>query len=288
MDCCGIYLLYVFGIDCCIVTSFASDYPRMLLILSIFYFACYSRPIPVLAGLGLKTEEFAKAFQRLKFNSFIQVYSFGILSCWVYGVSRGLVEIGALRKPLADGMVMCSCLPQTISSVAVLTRASGGDEAAAIFNSAFANMNGVFLSPILMLGYLGVSRENNFTAIFYKVALRVVTPVIVGQICRKTSRRMVRFARKNRHQLRKAQQYSLIFLVYTVFCLTFEDERDSNLSDIVVMIFAQVFLFSCFQVIAWACLKVLFPNEPKLRVMGLFGCTQKTVSPNAYEFGTAL
>jgi solute carrier family 10 (sodium/bile acid cotransporter), member 7 len=30
--------------------------------------------------------------------------------------------------------------------------------------------------------------------------------------------------------------------------------------------------------LAWFSLKLLFRNEPKLRVMGLFGCTQKTVA----------
>jgi solute carrier family 10 (sodium/bile acid cotransporter), member 7 len=30
--------------------------------------------------------------------------------------------------------------------------------------------------------------------------------------------------------------------------------------------------------VAWFSLKLLFPNKPKLRVMGLFGCTHKTVA----------
>ena len=232
----------------------------------------------VLAGLGLKTEEFAKAFQRLRFNLFVQLYSFGFISLWAFGVSRGLIELGLLGRPLADGLVMCSCLPMTISSVSVLTKAAGGDEASAIFNSAFSNMIGVFLSPILMLGYLGVSGDTNLGEIFYKVALRVVTPVVVGQTCRKGSKKMVLFARSKRRQLRMAQQYALVFLVYTVFCVTFSNERDSELSDILVMIATQFILFCCFNVVSWGALKALFPNDPKLRVMGLFGCTQKTVS----------
>jgi hypothetical protein len=30
--------------------------------------------------------------------------------------------------------------------------------------------------------------------------------------------------------------------------------------------------------LAWYVLKIMFPNDPKLRVMGLFGCTHKTVA----------
>ena len=31
-------------------------------------------------------------------------------------------------------------------------------------------------------------------------------------------------------------------------------------------------------ILAWYCLKLLFRDKPKLRVMGLFGCTHKTVA----------
>ena len=31
-------------------------------------------------------------------------------------------------------------------------------------------------------------------------------------------------------------------------------------------------------VVAWTLLKFLFPNDPKLRIMGLYGCTHKTVA----------
>jgi solute carrier family 10 (sodium/bile acid cotransporter), member 7 len=71
----------------------------------------------LLAGLGLKTEEFKKAFQRLRFNIFVQCFSFGVVSSIVYGVSRGLSQSGAISQGLADGMVVCSSLPLTINMV---------------------------------------------------------------------------------------------------------------------------------------------------------------------------
>jgi len=40
--------------------------------------------------------------------------------------------------------------------VFVLTSASNGDEAAAVFNAAFGNMMGIFVSPILILLYIGI------------------------------------------------------------------------------------------------------------------------------------
>ena len=231
-----------------------------------------------MAGLGLKTEEFSKAFQRFKFNLFVQCFNFGVVSSVVFGVSRGLVEVGVIAQGLADGMVVCASLPLTINMVLVLTKASSVDEAAAIFNAAFGNMCRVFLSPVPILGYLGVTSDVDLVEVFYKLALRVVVPVIIGQILQKMSQTVVAFVKKNKKHFKQAQQYCLIFIVYTVFCRTFEDESQSSIGDIFIMIALQFVLLCSLMVVAWYSLKLFFPNDPKLRVMGLFGCTHKTVS----------
>jgi solute carrier family 10 (sodium/bile acid cotransporter), member 7 len=80
----------------------------------------------VMAGLGLKTEEFVKAFRRLYFNAFVQVFNFGVVSSGVFGFSRLMIEIGAIDKALADGMVICGCLPVTVNMCVVLTKSAGG------------------------------------------------------------------------------------------------------------------------------------------------------------------
>ena len=52
----------------------------------------------VLAGMGIKTEEFSKAFTRLYFNLFVQVYNFGVVSSIVYGFSRLMFSVGVLPQ----------------------------------------------------------------------------------------------------------------------------------------------------------------------------------------------
>lgn len=232
----------------------------------------------VLAGLGLKTEEFSKAFQRLKFNLFVQCFNFGVVSLVVFAVSRGLAEIGVLSQSLADGMVVCASLPLTINMVLVLTNSAGGDEASAIFNAAFGNMIGVFLSPVLILGYLGVSGEVELLEVFLKLASRVIIPVCFGQLLQKYCPPVVAFNKKHKKNFKKAQQYCLIFIVYTVFCKTFADGNDSNVGDIFIMIAIQFCLLCAVMVLAWYALAIFFKNKPTLRVMGLFGCTHKTVA----------
>jgi sodium/bile acid cotransporter 7 len=232
----------------------------------------------LMAGLGLKTEEFSKAFQRIWFNLFVQCFNFFVASSIVYGASRLLSYTDILSQDLADGMVVAASLPMTINMVLVLTKSSGGDEAAAIFNAAAGNMIGVFLSPVLILGYLGVTGDIDLVEVFYKLAVRVVVPVIVGQLLQKNSKAVVSFVKTHKNGFKLAQQYCLVFIVYTVFCRTFEDGSDSTVGDIFLMILFQTLLFALLSIIAWYALKLAFPNEPKLRVMGFFGCTHKTVA----------
>lgn len=216
----------------------------------------------VMAGLGLKTSEFSNAFKQVGFNVFVQVFSFGVCSVFVYGLSRGLEAASILSKDLANGMVICASLPMTInmyvfisesflicwlcfyggadrpclySRCQILTKASNGDEASAVFNSAFGNLIGVFLSPLLILGYLGVSGDVDVVKVFYMLALRVVVPVIFGQLLQKTSPSIVEFYKKHKKMFTKLQQFGLVFIVYTVFCKTFDKESQSSLGDVFIM-----------------------------------------------------
>ncbi len=66
----------------------------------------------------------------------------------------------------------------------VLTKIVGGDKAAAVFNAAFGNFLGVFVSPALILLYLGLSENVNLPSITLKMFLRIILPLFVGQVLR--------------------------------------------------------------------------------------------------------
>lgn len=239
--------------------------------------ASFTNFISVASGMGIRTRDFTAAMFRMKFNLFVQTFSFCALSSIVFGVTRLLVKINFLLPELANGLVMVACVPATINSVAVLTKQGGGDEAAAIFNSAFANFLGIFVSPILILGYLGVRAEVNMFEVFYTLALRVIVPVLLGQILQRI-RWVVRFVKKHRFAFHQSTLYGLVWIVYTVFCRTFMGERVSALKDIFIMVFVVICLYVFLLAVAWYALKVAFRDKPKLRVMGMFGCSLKTVS----------
>jgi len=73
-------------------------------------------------------------------NCFVQVFNFFVVSAVAFGISRLLAAKHVLDQALADGMLICSCMPMAINVVIILTAKSGGDDAAAVFNSTFGNV----------------------------------------------------------------------------------------------------------------------------------------------------
>ena len=232
----------------------------------------------VFSGMGIKTEEFGKAFQRLRFNAYVQLFNFGAVSGIAYGLSRLMLRAGALPSSLADGMVVCSCLPVTVSMVMVLTKSSNGDEASAVFHAAFGNMLGIFLSPALIALYLGVDGETDVGAVTIKLVLRVLVPLLVGQFLRRFVPPARNFVDENSAKFKKLQEWLLVFIVYTVFCETFLAGSDATAGEVGIMIAMQGGMLVLVMILAWTSLGVLFRNEPKLRATGLFVCTHKTVA----------
>lgn len=229
-------------------------------------------------GITLKSEELKKSFKRVRFNSFVQIFNFFVVSAIVFGVSRLLVKIGVVTRVLADGMVICSCLPVTINAVVIMTTGAKGDDAAAIFQAVVGNVVGIFLSPLLILGYLGKSGNVSLGTVFYQLTLRVIVPVFVGQILRFSFQQVIDFSKKYKYYLSKAQQYLLVYTVYTVFCTTFSKGNSAGIGNVFLMILFQFLLMIAVKTLAWAGLRQFFRDEPKLRVAGLFACTQKTIA----------
>jgi sodium/bile acid cotransporter 7 len=232
----------------------------------------------VLAGMGLRTEELSRAFQRVYFNTFVQVFNFGLVSLVVFGASRALTAAQIMSEELADGMVITACMPTAINIVIVLSAATGADEAAAIFNSTFGNIIGIFLSPVLILAYLGAAGDISLGTVFYKLTLRVVVPLIFGQIVQKASTLVREYYASHKNLFKKIQESCLVFVVYTVFCKTFEDDVGAGIGDILLMVLFQFLLMTALMVLAWFSLELLFRDEPELRVMGFMGSIMKTVS----------
>ncbi|GMI21342.1 hypothetical protein TrCOL_g2408 [Triparma columacea] len=242
----------------------------------------------LLSGISLKSSELVNALKNYKFNLAVQTFNFMFVSVASWGLSRFLLSVGATSQNLADGLTITSCLPMTINMVIVLTKSSGGDEASAVFNAAAGNLMGVFLTPALVLMYLGESEGIDIGTVFLKLAVRVLLPIFVGQIIQYKIPVIKDYVAARKWYFKKSTEFALIFIVYTVFCKTFYDDNNgSNSGDATVgatvgEVFVMVAVIGVWilvlMVADWGVFMVLYKDCPELRVFALFGGTHKTVA----------
>jgi sodium/bile acid cotransporter 7 len=231
-----------------------------------------------MAGLSLKSSEFTKAATRLRFNIFVLGFNFFVVSLLVFGMTLAIRYTDLVPKGLTDGMIVCSCLPITVSMVIVLTKSAKGDEASSVLLAAVGSLMGVFVSPTLILVYIGVQSAISLSTVFVKLVLRIVVPIFIGQLLQNYSTTVVRVVEEHKRHFKGGQEWALIFIVYTVFCKTFSSPLDATLVEIMVMAICQCVCLLASMLLAWYSLKICFRDEPRLRVMGLYGCTQKSVA----------
>ncbi|XP_059157776.1 sodium/bile acid cotransporter 7-like isoform X3 [Physella acuta] len=169
-------------------------------------------------GLNIPTETLTAAVKRWDIHLFVQVFAFVVFPVIVYTLVT-LLKYTFLHPALLDGLLILSAMPPPVSSAIILTRLVGGNEAAALFNSVFGSMLGIFLTPPLILFILG-SKEVEIPSeqILKQLILTVVVPLICGLVFRNYKRRWL---------LKQNIPFNLIghlltfYIIYATFCATF-------------------------------------------------------------------
>jgi len=126
--------------------------------------------------------------------------------------------------------------------------------------------------------YLGLSAEVDLVSVTLKLIYRVILPLLAGQLLRNYVPPVKEFVVKYGKYFRDGQEYCLTFIIYTIFCKTFLKGGDAKVGDVFIMIACTLFMLVLLMSLAWISLRALFPSQPKLQAMGLFGCTHKTVA----------
>uniref|UniRef100_A0A667WRW3 Solute carrier family 10 member 7 n=1 Tax=Myripristis murdjan TaxID=586833 RepID=A0A667WRW3_9TELE len=90
------------------------------------------------SGLSLKTEELTSALLHVRLHLLVQSFTllFFPLAVWLL---LKVLALTAINQWLLKGLQTVGCMPPPVSSAVILTKAVGGNEAAAIFNSAFGS-----------------------------------------------------------------------------------------------------------------------------------------------------
>lgn len=95
----------------------------------------------------------------------IQGYNFGFIALLLKFVIAPLYPDLAFR----DGLIVLGCLPCTINICVAQTLAAGANLGTAIFNAIFANVAGVFLTPLLAIYLLGAGQGVSLLGTLFKV-----------------------------------------------------------------------------------------------------------------------
>jgi len=237
----------------------------------------------LMSGISLKSHQLMNAFSNIRFNLFVQFYNLILVSMLTVALTKFLLFIDATTDELADGMVITASLPMTINMVIVLTIAAGGDEASAVFNAAVGNLLGVFITPALVLLFLNSANSISFANVLFKLSVRVLLPLVVGQLIQYKAPPIKDYVDSNKPLFKKSQELTLTYIVYTTFCTTFysDSDPDAAQADLAYIIVMGVILtlHICFLMgLSWYTFGYFYKDEPELRVFALFGGTHKTLS----------
>ena len=176
----------------------------------------------LLSGLSLELSELSQSIRNFKLNGLTQFANF-VLWPLLLGLplTKSLETFlpGLLPKPLLDGILIMACLPTTVNMCVILASAAGGNVATALVNAVIGNIAGIFLTPALLLRFLGTSIDLPFVQMIVKLCNKVLVPVAIGQGLRATPMKEV--YSNNSKKFKRVQEYILLGIVWNAFCNAF-------------------------------------------------------------------
>ncbi|KAG0293476.1 hypothetical protein BGZ98_002153 [Dissophora globulifera] len=204
----------------------------------------------LLSGLSLKTKDLLISAMNYRAHLMVQLTSYIVIPLFVRAITA-LVGLSSFNATLLAGMAVTSATPTTISSNVVMTSNSGGNESLALFNAAFGNLLGVFISPVIVLILLQHTPETpsgkhglDYAVILRDLGTTILLPIIIGQVYLHYFPRSVAWAKSKVH-FPSLNSACLLILVWTVFCDAFYNDTFSGVTagEIIAIGVMQLFVF---------------------------------------------
>ncbi len=153
----------------------------------------------LVSGLTLPTNRLLLHIRNWRLHIIVQVTSLLVVSACFFGVTAAISSAGnpSIQTTALVGLVITGCLPTTISSNVVMTKAAGGDDAATMVEVTIGNLLGPFISPLLIsrlylpaigaFASLSPAADNAtlrplYARVMKQMGLSVFLPLAVGQL----------------------------------------------------------------------------------------------------------
>jgi sodium/bile acid cotransporter 7 len=137
----------------------------------------------LLHGIRLERHEVKSGLGNIRLQGTIFVWVFGVMLGIGLLLSRGLDQI--LPADVALGFLFLGVLPSTVQSATSYCAIAKGNVAASVVASAFINLVGVFLSPLLFALLASAAGVDITTETIVKLAAILVLPFVLGQTFQK-------------------------------------------------------------------------------------------------------
>lgn len=217
-----------------------------------------------LSGLGLKPRQILSAVTNVRLHVLVQTFTLLVVPLTMSRMAPLLRPV--LNRWLVDGLVAVACMPPPVSSAVILTRAVGGNDAAAIFNAALGSLLGVVVTPLLLATALEGKRSFMLTTIG-ELATTILAPLALGQIFRPFL-----------EPPNGLGQGILLLIIYTTFCDSFVSApQTDNVKAGLVAIIAIVLVLQIFLLLLVFHIANKFFDPPDV-VCALFSATHKSLT----------
>ncbi|XP_052277241.1 sodium/bile acid cotransporter 7-like isoform X2 [Dreissena polymorpha] len=228
------------------------------------------------SGVSLKSEDLGKALFQVRVHIFVQFFTFLLFPMLIFILVMFLQLVG-FNRSLLDGLKILSCMPPPVSSAVILTKAVGGNEAAAIFNSAFGSFLGIAVTPALILALVGTTADVPMASIFTQLTATVVVPLLIGQFVRRALANRVNLKNVLWGEMGSAV---LLLIIYSTFCDTFSQESiDVDGSTLIFTFLLIVAIQTCLLYAVYVMSSAwMLPFSRSDSVALMFCCTHKSLT----------
>lgn len=192
-----------------------------------------------ISGISMTLDEILTATTTYKLHAFIQCFTFIFIPLMVLTLTSFIKLLLDINPWILKGLVTVSCMPPPVSSAIIITKAIGGNEAAAVFNSILGSFIGIIVTPISLLLFLGSTAIVSMLNSMVLLAQTVLFPLLIGLFLRHF--KIIKSIKAM--PLTTIGQLLLLFIIYTTFCDAFiAHDTPMMASDILVTVILVVFI----------------------------------------------